>query len=355
MHKIAVFRALYLGDMLLAVPALRALRQHFPASEITLIGLPWARTLRERYADYLDRFVEFPGFPGLKEVEVDRERTHAFLTEQRAYSYDLIVQMHGSGPASNLFINELQGKLSVGYFKPGWEKSARGLTLSAPYPEHVHEVSRNLGLAALLGCRELDPRLTFPLEPRDYAERERLLARPGVSSRARLIGLHPGAKFASRRWPPVYFAALADELATSLDARIILTGGKDDCSIVQSVMGSMRTRPLNLVGQTSLGGLAALIDRLDLFISNDTGPAHLAYALDTPSITLFGPADYQRWAPLEQTRHLALHVPVICSPCSYETCPIDHRCLRRIEPQQVSALAKRCLLDGGPVTKRQSA
>lgn len=354
MHRIAVFRALYLGDMLLAVPALRALRQHFPTSEITLIGLPWASALRERYASYLDRFVEFPGFPGLKEVKGERERTRAFLAEQRAYGYDIVVQMHGSGPASNAFIGELKGKISVGYFKPGQEKRGRGLTLSAPYPERTHEISRNLGLAALLGCRELDPRLSFPLGPRDYAERERLLARaPG--RRARLIGLHPGAKFASRRWPPTYFAALADELAASLDAQIILTGGKDDCSIVQDVVRSMRTKPLNLAGQTSLGGLATLIARLDLFISNDTGPAHLACALDTPSITLFGPADYQRWAPLEQTRHVALRVPVACSPCDYETCPIDHRCLRRIEPQQVSALAKRFLQDGGPATKRQSA
>jgi len=80
MHKIAVFRALYLGDMLLAVPALRALRQQFPASEISLIGLPWARGLRERYAAYLDRFVEFPGFPGLKEVEGDQRRIRAFLS-----------------------------------------------------------------------------------------------------------------------------------------------------------------------------------------------------------------------------------------------------------------------------------
>lgn len=343
MHKIAIFRALYLGDMLLAVPALRALRQRFVASEISLIGLPWARVFRERYAEYVDRFVEFPGFPGLKEVEVDQERLRAFVEEQRVYRYDIVAQMHGSGPASNAFMRELKGKSSAGYFPSAQDGSASGLSLGASYPEHQHEIYRNLGIAALLGCRELDPRLAFPLWEQDLAEIEGVLG--NVSDRrARWIGLHPGAKYASRRWPPAHFAALADELTATLDAQIFLTGGVDECSIVQSVIQHMRTKPINLAGRTSLGGLAALIARLALFISNDTGPAHLACALDTPSITLFGPGDYGRWAPLDQKRHLAYRIPVACSPCSYEICPIDHRCLNRIDPHQVRMLAEQHLL-----------
>ena len=344
MDKIAIFRALYLGDMLLAVPALRALRRRFPQAEITLIGLPWAQAFVERYSHYLDRFLAFPGFPGLKEVKFDAERTRIFCAEARAYSYDLGVQMHGSGPASNEFIHELQAKESVGYVPGTQQQNASGLTLSALYPAGEHEIYRNLGLTTLLGCQEEEPRLEFPLFQQDLVEVEQLL-HPLLARSTPLIGLHPGAKYASRRWPPEYFATLADELSSRLDAQIIFTGGDSERSLIERILRSLHTQAINLAGQTSLGGLAALINRLDLFISNDTGPAHLACALDIPSITIFGPAEYRRWAPLNSMRHLALRVPVPCSPCGYEVCPIDHRCLKRIDPQHVATLAAQHLAE----------
>jgi ADP-heptose:LPS heptosyltransferase len=101
----------------------------------------------------------------------------------------------------------------------------------------------------------------------------------------------------------------------------------------------MQTQPIDLVGKTSLGGLAALISKLDLFISNDTGPAHIACAVDTRSITIFGPADYTRWSPLDKAHHATIRRPVACSPCDYWECPIDHRCLRWITPEMVLDLA----------------
>jgi ADP-heptose:LPS heptosyltransferase len=108
----------------------------------------------------------------------------------------------------------------------------------------------------------------------------------------------------------------------------------------------MRAKPVNLAGKTSLGGLAALIETLDLFVSNDTGPAHISYALDTPSITIFGPADYRRWAPLHLQRHRVLRHAVACSPCPYWECPIDHRCLRGVLPERVIEVAGELLERG---------
>ncbi len=341
-NRIAVFRALQLGDLLVAVPALRALRAQFPQAEITLIGLPWAKSFVQRFHHYIDRFVEFPGYPGIAEKEVVPERTECFIEEQRAYNYDLVIQMHGSGEISNIFSLALSGKLTVGYYK---EKAPAGLTLAAPYPDDQPEVIRNLGLVKLLGCDDGDAKLEFPLFKRDRAEAAALLRRLPRADRP-WIGLHAGARPPSRRWPATYFAAVADDFARRLNAQIILTGGPGEEATVQAIVERMKTKPLCLAGETSLGGLAALISELDLFVSNDTGPAHIGEAVDTPSITIFGPADYRRWAPLDLVHHPIVRKPVACSPCGYWECPIDHGCLRGITPHMVIEVAEQLLTRG---------
>src|SRR5437667_5895510 len=319
-RKIAIFRALHLGDLLLAVPALRSMRARFREAEITLIGLSWAAAFAGRFSCYIDRFVEFAGYPGIEEVDADPERTQSFLDEQRAYGYDLVVQMHGGGGISDQFALDLDGQITVGYYE---HTPPDGLTLGMPYPEDWPEVYRNLGLTQLLGCEDLDPKLEFPLFNADRAEAARLLFQLPRATRP-WIGLHAGAKPPVRRWPVEYFARVADHLAQRFDAQIILTGSSDEEATVQAVAERMEAQALIVAGQTSLGGLAAMISELDLFISNDTGPAHVADAVDTASVTIFGPVDPQRWAALDHTLHPIVRRPVACSPCRYWECPIYH-------------------------------
>ncbi|HEU5438362.1 MAG TPA: glycosyltransferase family 9 protein [Ktedonobacterales bacterium] len=368
-ERIAILRALQLGDLLLTVPALRAIRARFPAAEITLIGLPWAAELAQRLSRYVDRFVEFPGYPGIAEASYDEERTARFFARQCAYGYDLAIQMHGNGTASNGFCRALGARMTVGCYD---DTPPDGLTLGAPYPRDAHEIERNLAIARLLGCRPPSLDLEFPLRSADTAEAARLLRRLARAPRP-WIGLHPGARASSRRWPAESFARAGVLLARRFGATLILTGGTDERETASSVAALLRTRTgvlrtpppvdahacappsprreresrgevlLNLAGRTSLGGLAAVIARLDLYISNDTGPAHLADAVGTPSITLFGPADHRRWAPLDARLHPILREPVSCSPCAFAVCPIDHRCLRRIGPEQVIEQAARLL------------
>ncbi len=337
-QRIAVFRALQLGDLLVAVPALRALRARFPYAEVTLIGLPWAREFAQRFQHYIDRFVEFAGYPGIDELPMDVQRTEQFIAAQRKHRYDLAIQMHGSGRTSNPFVHELGARITVGYYEGARPEN---LTLGALYPHDQHEIYRNLGLISLLGAaKPADPRLEYPLSEEDHEEAACLL-RSLSDARRPWIGIHSGSRPPARRWPAEYFATVADTLSQRLGAQIVLTGGPGEEAIVEAVLERMQTPALNLAGRTSLGSLAALISRLDLFISNDTGPAHLAHAINRPSITLFGPAEFQRWAPLDQTLHAAVRHPVPCSPCDYWTCPIDHRCLRRIHPYEVLDVAYR--------------
>ncbi len=383
-QRIAIFRALQLGDLLVAVPAMRAVRHCFPQAEITLISLPWAKTFAQRFHYYIDRFVAFSGYPGLKEVPVDAERTRNFIEEQRAYGYDLVIQMHGSGQISNPCVLAFNARMTAGYYEG---TQPEGLTFAAPYVSKQHEITRNLELVALLqqqsqsgyalkgrqqindleseaikeregatGCASdnstFDTYLEFPLFESDTAEASMLLQSVGAEHRPR-IGLHPGARPSARRWPAEYFASLADELIQRFDAQIILTGSTDEETTAQSVLTHMQTRDnriVNLVGKTSLGGLAAILGQLDLFISNDTGPAHLAYAVHTPSITIFGPADYQRWAPLDRHMHEIVRHPVACSPCTHWDCPIDHRCLRGLMPTMVLSIAQKFLWERAHLT-----
>lgn len=342
-RRIAVLRALYLGDLLLAVPALRALRAGFPAAEITLLGLPWAEPFARRFGRYVDRFVVFPGYPGIAEAPVDPMTTRRFIAAQRAYGYDLVVQMHGSGRTSNAVALALGGRVTAGYYE---HEPPAGLTIGAPYPYDQPEVRRNLGLAGLLGCGTEDTKLEFPLERGDHAEAEALLG--GFAAKRRpWIGLHAGSRSPARRWPAEYFATVGDYLAREYGARIILTGGPGDAETVRAVAERMATRPLDVSGATSLGGLAALIQRLDLCIGNDTGPSHLACAVGTPSVTIFGPADPHRWAPLDHSLHPIARRSVACSPCGHWECPIDHRCLRGLRPQEVIQTARRLLAGRG--------
>ncbi|GBD16104.1 Lipopolysaccharide core heptosyltransferase RfaQ [bacterium HR26] len=342
LRRIAILRALHLGDLLLAVPAFRSIRSGFPEAEITLIGLPWAATFARRFAHYLDRFVEFAGYPGIPEVEVDAARTARFLAEQRAYRYGLVIQMHGSGEASNPCALALGGRITAGYYVGN---PPPGLDLAFPYPSDQPEILRNLGLARLLGCPDCGTALEFPLDENDRAEAAQLIE-PFQQPGQLCIGLHVGARAPARRWPAERFAAVGDALADRFGALIVLTGSWSELPLVEAVARMMACRPLVAAGKTSLGGLAALIARLDLFISNDTGPAHLAVAANTPSITIFGPADHLRWAPLDRERHRMIRQMVPCSPCAHWTCPIDHRCLRAIQPEQVIELAAHLLMMG---------
>lgn len=333
--KIAVLRALYLGDMLVAVPAFRAIRARYARAEITLISLPWAEEFALRFARYIDRFLPFPGYPGLEEQLYDEERANAFVSEQVAYGYDLVIQMHGSGQASNPFALALGGRVTAGYFQG---EPPSGLNPAEPYPDHLPEVLRNLHLAAMVGCPEAHPALEFPLAPLDHREAHDLL--PGIRANGRpLVALHPGSKRPTRRWPAAQFAEAADLLASRYAAKIVLTGAADEAPLVAQVARRMETEALNLAGRTSLGGLAAVMDEMDLIIANDTGPAHLAEAVGTPLVTIFGPGEHTRWAPLDRQRFPIVRRPVACSPCDYWECPIDHRCLLRISAADVAAVA----------------
>jgi ADP-heptose:LPS heptosyltransferase len=180
--------------------------------------------------------------------------------------------------------------------------------------------------------------LEFPLTRADRGEAERLLASETPLKRP-LVGVHPGSSAPARRWPLAKFAELIDQLQDEHGATVLLLGGPEDVDSAGWLERGAARPVTNLAGRTSLGGLAAVIDRLDLYIGNDSGPAHIAAARRTPSVTIFGPVDVERWGPLNRELNAVARRPVACSPCGLRECPIDHRCLAWLEVDEVLALA----------------
>jgi ADP-heptose:LPS heptosyltransferase len=304
--RIAIFRALPgLGDLLCAVPALRALRFGLPDAHITLIGLSSARTFVQRYNQYLDELIEFPGYPGLPEQPPALEALPPFFSHVQARRFDLALQLHGSGTISNPITVLLGARLSAGFYLPG--EYCPDPDHFLPFADHESEIRRNLRLVTYLGIPAQGEQLEFPIAPGDREALAGLPAATGLEPDG-YVCVHPGARSVDRRWPAERFAAVADDLARR-GLRVVLTGTADEAPVTQAVARAMHMPVIDLAGQTSLGAMAVLLRDARLLVCNDTGISHLAAALGVPSVVIFTTTDPNRWAPLDRDCHRVVTQP----------------------------------------------
>jgi ADP-heptose:LPS heptosyltransferase len=330
-QRIVIFRALQLGDLLCAVPALRALRAAFPQADISLVGLPWAQEFVTRFARYLDGFIEFPGYPGLPERPQQLARIPEFLSTIQHGNFDVAIQLHGSGTLSNPIVSLFGARLTGGFYRPGEYCPDEQNFL--PYPDSEPEVRCLLRLMEFLGIPEQGEELEFPLMVADH-QAFALLADTYKLQPGTYVCIHPGARLLSRRWEPKRFAVVADGLAAQ-GLQVVLTGAAGEWELCHQVVQGMRSPAVNLAGKTSLGTLGVLLTGACLLVSNDTGISHVAAALQTPSVVVASGSDPRRWAPLDQERHRVVSSPIACRPCSYFACPIGHPCATNVSSETV--------------------
>lgn len=293
--------------MLCCVPALRVLRQVFPDASITLIGLPGMEPFAERFNRYFDVLLPLPGFPGLPEQPPHVHEFGAFLGAAQAQEFDLALQWHGSGRIVNSLIMLLGAAQTAGFYLEGDYCPDPATFLR--FDDEAPEVMRPLRLLAHLGLVTGDANkqasLEFPLNPTDYQQLEALPEAqhllPGT-----YFCVHPGASRRTRRWREEDFAHVINKLADETGLSAVLTGLAVDKPITDAVTRHLTRPATDLAGRTSLGALAALIKGAELVISNDTGVAHLADALDVPSITIYLTSNRARWASLHPQRHRAV-------------------------------------------------
>lgn len=306
-ETIVIVRALPgLGDLLCWIPALRALRTALPDAQITWLGLPVSARLIRRFYQYLNQWLEFPGYPGIPEVSVSPERTVNFLIQTQQLNFDLALQMHGSGAVINSFTLLLGAKQSAGFFPTGYPCPDHDWFLS--YPEHESEVWRHLRLMEFLGIPLQGDYLEFPLWQSDWDEFNAIASAYDLHPGS-YICIHPGASLSEKRWACEHFIAVADRLAAQ-GFQIVLTGTTAEIELTQAITRTMHFPSIDLAGQTSLGAIAVLLSQARLLICNDTGISHLAAALQTQSVVIFSNSDPQRWAPLNQQRHRTVQIPL---------------------------------------------
>lgn len=315
-QKIAVLRALKFGDFLVAVPALRALRHAFPDAQIDYIGLPMTQTLVSRYTQYVDNFIPFPGFPPFPEQPFDAHMFSTFLETVQASSYDLVLQMQGNGKYANVLVSLFGARDIAGYASA--ETYWPNHSYFKDYPTGRHEILKLIDLLKFLGIEPQGTELEFPIS----AEDEERLNESFDFKVGSYMCIHPGSSSAER-WSVENFASVGQHFLEA-GYRVVITGTATEAEVTSKLMELLDERPTDLTDKTDFGSLAALLKGAALVVSNDTGTAHLANAVDAPSVTIFTTADPSLWAALDQTKH-------------------PYLTREEATPQQVIELAERCI------------
>jgi len=320
------------GDVLHALPTLEALRAAFPAGHITWL-------VEEAYAPLLT------GHPALDAVwavprvrlgqKVRREKLLNLLRlmgRVRAAQFDLVIDLQGL-LKSALWVAIAKSFRKVGYDRTR-ELSYLALTERiSPYDPEAHAVWRYLHVARHLGAPPTLPRFRLGLTP-VFPE---ALA-PGDRD---LVVLHPGARWASKLWPAASWAQLADWLSREKGLAVVITGSPGDRVLAAQIAAQMQEKVWNLAGRTSLAELAGIMKKARLAVTADTGPMHLAAALGTRVVALFGPTAPGRTGPFG-AGHRVVRLGVECSPCFQRYCP-EPRCLTGLSPDAVQAAVEKSL------------
>jgi lipopolysaccharide heptosyltransferase II len=311
-----------LGDTLWATPALKALRDTYPSAYIAVLTSPIGEEIlaHNRHIDELFVVKDPPLRSLLCLYSTLRKKnigtTLIFHTSQRPVL-----------PFAHLIT---QGKV-VG--TEGINKGLDALLSHRLEKKEVHEIARRLEIVESVGVQILNPTLELFLSERDEREASDFLDSLMIPSYLPLIGLHPGAKDLFKQWPASHFVELGNRLVQHLGCQVLVTGGQGETALVESIASQIKDA-IPLAGKLSLRPFAALVKRFSLMISNDTGPMHIAFAVETPTVALFTPTDPKLCGPYFASRARVIKKQPTCTPCLRKKCP-EPFCLLQISPQEV--------------------
>jgi len=327
----------WVGDAVMCVPALRALRRILPYAKISLVSRPGAADIF-READCADEVLIFER-TGLTSAWKQSQ-------EWRRHRFDLALLFQNAFEAAAIaFLARVPARI-------GYDTERRGFLLTHPIPSPAwkndrHEVFYYLNIISELGraitgttqSESIAP--DFALHVSDDRKRQarELLLRHETDPGKSLILLCPGSvNSRAKRWPAERYAALADQFIET-GATVALIGSPGEREVSEQVCAQARHRPVMLTGETSVAEVTALIAVADLLVTNDTGPAHIGPAVGTPTLVIFGPTNPSTTRPFSPLG-VVIRRPPDCAPCMLRDCPIDHRCMTAITPGEIFERAR---------------
>jgi heptosyltransferase-2 len=331
--KIAVRVPNWIGDAVLSLPALSALKAAHPGAEVWVVARDWVKDLFSSGTP-ADGVVVLPDDSSLAGVRKAARR----LREERFDAGLLLTNSFGSALALAL------ARIPQRW---GYKRDGRGplLTRGVRLDEAaapVHQAEYYLRLVRGLGFETPPSPIRIGLTAAETKAGLDLLRSAGVKADKRkpVVLINPGASYGpAKRWPVERFARLASRLQETRSAQIVVTGAPGEAPIAAAMASAMERPPVVLAGKTALRGLLGILSQARLFITNDSGPMHMANALGVPVVGLFGPTDPAATRPY-QPPSTVIWKGAACWPCLYRACPFDHRCMTAIAPEEVLEAAE---------------
>jgi heptosyltransferase-2 len=324
--KIVVRAPNWIGDAILSLPALVSTRKSFPEAEIWVAASEWTREIFVPL-EWASGTVSLRNKNNYKNIRLDAQ-------DFRKHAFDLGILFTNSFGSALLF-SLAKIPQRWGYARDGRHLLLTKRVRTSPLETPKHHIQYYLSLISKLGLETAPAQLDFPLTEEAVSQANNLLQSLSVDTNKPIIILSPGASFGpAKRWPASFFSHLATGLQKLHDAEILIIGSERDREIAASIAVGMSKKPIDLTGLTTLPQLAGSISQSVLFITNDSGPMHLANALKVPVVAIFGPTDPRITGPYQKPAKV-LKSQVPCWPCSYRECPFEHQCMTQISPEMV--------------------
>lgn len=330
----------WIGDAVMTLPAVAAVRDTLPGARITVLAKPWVADVYSLCRSIDDVLIYQR--PGVHDGPAGLLRLAAGLRER---AFDAAILMQNAIEAAVIaFLARIP-------LRAGYNSDGRGLLLTHSVQRteavrRVHQSVYYLEMVRALGCRPAGSgTLLIPGTDHERLAGE-LLAGYGLQGHRPLVGMAPGATYGpAKKWFPERFSSVADRLVDGFSAHILLFGSPEDAETAAAVQARAKHPMVDLTGKTGLREAMSLIGRCRLFISNDSGLMHVAAALGVPTVAIFGSTNPATTSPTG-ANHIIVHRDVACSPCLKPDCPTDFRCMDLIGTDDVYEAAVR-LLDQG--------